>query len=52
MDEISITLTREQWEEVYQWYLCIKDEYRIEDFEREAAKKICEAIYGVGSFTE
>lgn len=49
---ISISLSKEQWEEVYQWYLCIKDEYRIEDFEKEAAKQICEAIYGKGTFKD
>jgi hypothetical protein len=49
-ENISIKLTREQWEEVYQWYLCVKSDYRIEDFERDAAKKICETLYGKGTF--
>lgn len=47
---IAIELTKEQWEEVYQLYLCIKDEYRVEDFEKDAAKTICESIYGEGRF--
>ena len=39
-DLINIELTKKQWEEIYQWYLCVKDEYRAEGFEIKAAKKI------------
>ena len=51
-DTISIKLTKDQWEEVYQWYLCVKNDYRIEEFEKNAAKTICESIFGENSFKE
>jgi len=41
---VSITLTKEQWEEIYQWYLVTKEDYRIEDFEEKAAQKIASAL--------
>jgi len=41
---VSITLTKEQWEEIYQWYLVTKEDYRIEDFEVKAARKIASTL--------
>lgn len=43
-DLISITLTKEQWEEIYQWYFTVKSEYALYDFEHEAAKKIADTL--------
>lgn len=44
LDLISIELTKEQWEEVYQWFLVVKDDYRMEEFEIEAGKKIAQTL--------
>lgn len=48
---LSVSLTKEQWEQVYQWYLVTSDDYRIEPFEKEAAEKIAKSLIGrFGSF--
>jgi uncharacterized Zn finger protein len=41
---ISITLTKEQWEEICQWYLIIDSEYNLKDREHEAANKIANTL--------
>jgi hypothetical protein len=40
MDKVSIELTKQQWEEIYQWYLIVKDDYRMEESAVEAGEKI------------
>lgn len=37
-------LTKEQWEEAYQWFLVVKDDYRMEKFEIEAGEKIAQTL--------
>ncbi|WP_299090369.1 hypothetical protein [uncultured Metabacillus sp.] len=41
---ISIEFTKEQWEEIYQWYLVVKDDFRMEDFAIEAGEKIAKTL--------
>jgi hypothetical protein len=43
-DLITIELTKEQWEEVYQWYIIAKDECRMEEFEIEVGEKIAKTL--------
>ena len=43
-DLTSIPFTKEQWEQIYQWYLVTKDDYRMEDFEVEAGEKIADTL--------
>ena len=51
MEKFSIELTKEQWEEIYQWYLVIKEEHNLKPFEEEAAEKISRTlIEKFGSF--
>lgn len=51
MEKLSIELTKEQWEEVYQWFLVIKEEHNLEPFEEEAAEKIKQSLINkFGSF--
>jgi len=50
-DLICIELTKEQWEEIYQWYLIVDSNFRIRDFEYEAATKIANTLKSMyGSF--
>jgi hypothetical protein len=44
VDNISIELTKQQWEEIYQWYLIVKDDYRIENFGIAAGEKIAQTL--------
>lgn len=50
-DQISISLTKEQWEEIYQWYLFSDSEFNLNDFEHDAARKIAQTLINkYGSF--
>lgn len=40
----SISFTKEQWEEIYQWYLVTKDDCKMEEFEIEAGEKIAKTL--------
>ncbi|MED4883081.1 hypothetical protein [Bacillus smithii] len=46
-DFVSISLTREQWEEIYQWYVFNDCEFTLSDFEHEAAQKIKETLNNI-----
>lgn len=50
-DLMTITLTKEQWEEVYQWYLVANEEYYMQEIEHAAAKHIASTLKNkYGSF--
>jgi len=38
--KVMIYFTKEQLEEMYQWYLLVGEEYSLEDFEIEIGEKI------------